>query len=194
LQNLLRLWELTADTVSHMLYAAPSGPCTGSSRIAHSKEGMLHRYLAHLFARSAIVKYSTEDKFKDLRAHGVVDIDKLNITDVLFEFELKRFLICLVCGTTLTISTMILDEVDFRLISTPYGKLLALINKHFVSSQIVSLVSTGFSERQGLLVAAQDANGKRCHIIGRTWIPSVRVDSVVGVAGARRLRLHGFAT
>jgi hypothetical protein len=193
LPKLVGLWESTANTISHMLLAAPSGPCTGSSRIAHSKEGLLHRYLAHLFARSAIATYSTDAKFKDLRAHGLVDVDKLNIGNDVFEFELKRFLICLVCGTTLTTATLILQAVDIRLISTAYGKLLALINKRFVSCKTISLVSTGFSECQGLLIAVQDADGKRCRVVGRTWIASARVDSVTDVTASRKLRVEGFA-
>jgi len=185
LPDLVKLWESTADTIRHMIYAAPSGPCTGASRIAQTKEGLLHRYLGHQFARSAVAKHCSEERFKDLRPHGVVNFNDLHLAAEAFDFEIKRFLICLVCGTTLRTATMILDAVEFRLILTTYGKLIALINRSFLLSTNTGnfiLVSNGLSDYQGFQVAVKGTDGESCHIVGRTLIPNVLVNSSADIS------------
>jgi hypothetical protein len=91
LPELIKIWKHTTDTVRHMVYAAPSEPCTGSTRIMQCHEDLLHRYLAHQFARSAVMDYCSQEQFKGLRPHGVVNLEKLKLPDDVFERELKRF-------------------------------------------------------------------------------------------------------
>ena len=180
LQCLVYLWETTADTIKHMAYAAPFGPCVQGAGIglpSPGKEHILHRYFAHMFAKHAIATYVTMTEgaksFSNLRPHGTVNIDNMDIPDTVFEYELKRFMICLICGTSLATATKILEHIEFRAVgSGGRGKLLALINKRSLRLiDGITLFDGGNVDHQGLQIQLKGTQGQIT--IGRTWIPRV---------------------
>lgn len=175
LPDLINLWESTANTIRHAVLVAPSGPCAGGSRDVRTDEGLLHRYFVHQFMRHPIAEYSPKAEFEAAIPIGIVNIDRLSVINPVFSHELKRFLVCLVCGTTLRTADVLLDVVDFRLIPTAYGRLCALVNKAFLSSakpEDFVLVTTMSWMHQGLLVAVRTSDSY--HIVGRTLIPTAR--------------------
>ncbi|KAK0199830.1 hypothetical protein DFS33DRAFT_196633 [Desarmillaria ectypa] len=175
LPDLINLWESTANTIRHAVFVAPSGPCAGGSRDVRTEEGLLHRYFVHRFMRHPVAKYSPKVEFEAAIPIGIIDIDCLSMIDPVFSLELKRFLVCLVCGTTLRTADVVLNAVDFRLIPTAYGRLFALVNKAILSSakpEDFVLVTTMSWMYQGLLVAVRTRDSY--HIVGRTLIPTTR--------------------
>ncbi|KAK0475860.1 heterokaryon incompatibility protein-domain-containing protein [Armillaria novae-zelandiae] len=175
LPDLINLWESTANTIGHAVLLAPSGPCAGGSRDVRTEEGLLHRYFVHQFMRHPISKHSSKAEFEAAIPVGIVDIDRLSVVNPEFSRELKQFLVCLMCGTTLRTADVLLEAIDFRLIPTAYGRLCALVNKHFLSSanpEDFVLVTTMSWMHQGLLVAAKTSDSY--HIVGRTLIPTMR--------------------
>ncbi|KAI5837082.1 hypothetical protein DFP73DRAFT_326341 [Morchella snyderi] len=176
LADLVSLWESTADIIKHASFVALSGPCSGGSRLFQTKLDLFHRYLAHEFAKSAIAKF-TENP--DLRQHGIVNLENLKVPDHDFSLELRRFLVCLVCSTTMRTADAILEVADFRLVPSPYGKLIALVNRAFLRNDTESfmLVSTGHTKFHGLQVAVRAERSGFCHIVGKTMIPAVQDDT-----------------
>jgi hypothetical protein len=154
--------------------------------VAQTKEGLLHRYLGHQFDRYAVAKRCSKERFKDLQPHGVVKFSELYLNAEDFDFELKRFLVCLLCGTTLRTATMILDAVEFRLITTVYGRLIALVNRSSLLSTKPGdfiLASNGLCDYQGFQVAVKGRDGGSYHIVGRSLIPNVLVNSSADISG-----------
>lgn len=178
LPGLVKLWEHTANTIRHMVCAAPSGPCTASSRIMQTHEDLLHRYLAHQFARSAVASYCSPEQFRALSPHGVPNLENLKLSDDVFERELKRFLVCLVCGTTLKCASMILQAAEVVVVVgtgiADKGEMLALVNRRVVEAEGVELmlVSNGFVDCQGLQVVRRGEDGQSGAVVGRTVIPN----------------------
>ncbi|KAI9733642.1 MAG: hypothetical protein M1834_003244 [Cirrosporium novae-zelandiae] len=178
LPELVKLWEHTADTIRHMIFAAPSGPCTVSSRIMQSHKDLLRRYLAHQFARSAVENYCSPKRFKGLSPHGVPNFENLEFSYDVFERELKQFLVCLVCGTTLRCASIILQTVEVAMVVgtgiADKEEMLALVNRKVMETKGVELmlVNKGFVDYQGLQVVMKGKNGHSHDIVvGRTIIP-----------------------
>lgn len=191
LPGLVSLWESTAGIIEHASFGAISGPCSGASRRFQTKLDLLHRYFAHEFARSAIAKFAANP---DLRQHGIVNLESLQVQDDDFSLELRRFLACLVCSTTMRTADAVLEVADFRLVPSPYGKLIALVNKIFLhdDTERFMLVSTGNTQFHGLQVAVKAEQNGFCHIVGKTMIPAVRVDSHQPSANTNVLIAEGY--
>ena len=122
LSGLVKICESGFDLVQHVVFAAPSGPFVGSGRAFQGQEDLLHRFFAHQFAAPALRQYSIRESSSNsptipqrLQAHGVVDLTKLAYTEEVFEWESKRFLVCLMCGTSMTCATKILEHLDLAM-------------------------------------------------------------------------------
>ncbi|KAF9463786.1 hypothetical protein BDZ94DRAFT_1321556 [Collybia nuda] len=171
------MWVKVADNLRHMVGVSPSGPCTGTMRgNALSEKGLLHQYFFRRFAPSAVALYLPKSKLDTLefRTTGVVSFDRVrDISEEVFSRELRRFLICLLCGTSLRTADIIFDTADFRIISTFHGKLLALIHRDTMAKarpEDFVLLRTSLSLKQGFLIAHKTSADPI--IIGRTVIPA----------------------
>jgi hypothetical protein len=174
--KLLELWESTVDTSKQLLSCAPTSPCTASSRMLQTDEKMHWRAFASQFCESTIKKWVADDGSQFDVPHGVVNLETMtHVTEAEYEMYLTRFMICLLCGTTVKNGLEILDRAEFRLISTPQGKtLLALINRAWLNGfdqARSALLSRGMTDIEGLHVAVRSENDNAWVIVGRTWIP-----------------------
>lgn len=177
ISGIVDIWVKTADNLKHMVNVSPSGPCTGTTRGGvRTEQGLLHQYFVHQFAPSSVALYLPKSKLDTLafRTTGVVSFDRVgDISDEVFSHELRRFLVCLLCGTSLRTADMILDHADFRLVSTAHGKLLALLHRETMSRarrEDFVLLSTSLWFKQGFLVGHQTSTG--LVVVGRTAIPT----------------------
>lgn len=183
------LWATTADTIQHMTHVSLSGPCTGTSRQnVQADHGLLHLYFFEQFASTAVAQYLPISRLDSLQlaSTGAVDFNEIQqVPDDLFKMELRRFLVCLLCGTSLHTADRILESADFRVVVTEHGRLLALVRRDVLSEiQLADLmlVGTGRWHLQGFLVGLLTAGS--CFMIGRTAIPTSQFwDAVEGGLG-----------
>ncbi|KAL0564946.1 phosphoglycerate kinase [Marasmius crinis-equi] len=166
------IWGTTADVMKHAVQLSPSGPCTGTTREnVQTDQGLLHQYFVHQLMPFAVEEYLPQDELSRLEfaTKGVVSFGRVkDISNDIFVPELRRFLVCLVCGTSLRTADAILEAADFRMISTEYGKLLALVRRDVLSTdEELRLIGTDVWALQGLLVG----HGTQHMIVGRTVIP-----------------------
>ena len=101
-----------------------------------------------------------------------------------FARELRRYLVCMICGTSIRTADIILEKSDLVLLSTPMGKLLALIRADVRSGtekpQLVLLFGSEFIV-QGFLLATR-VGDSGFSIVGRTIIPNSAVlDSLTAI-------------
>ena len=167
------------DTVKHMMLASLIGPCTGTMREdVGTPQGLVRQYLVHQFAPVAVTQHLRSGDMDSLapRSTGVISFD--TVKDVLkdvFNEELKRYLVCMLCGTSLRTADAILASAALQLISTPFGpgKLLALLHLEELQGPAkpeLLLLSPNRWYMQGFLVGRRTTRSVR--IIGKTGIPS----------------------
>lgn len=113
LPTLLSAWESTAAVEDHLVGAAPLGPCTGSSRVLTTQKDLLYREFASHFAKTAVARSALVDRAHMPVAHGVVDPDKIQVTEEETNQYLRRYLACLLCGISLRTAEQIIDAVEF---------------------------------------------------------------------------------
>jgi len=170
------LWRTTADIVKHMTYVSPSGPCTGTRNNVQTEQGLLHQYFVHQFATLAVEQYLPKAKLNTLQlaTTGVLTFDKVeSIPGDVFSHELRRFLVSLICGTSLHTADIILESAHFRLVSSEYGKLLALLRRDILchpEQEDFMLIGNTLWPMQGFLIGLN--TDKACFMIGRTAIPT----------------------
>ncbi|KAB2578821.1 hypothetical protein DBV05_g2578 [Lasiodiplodia theobromae] len=190
LEGLVKLCESSVDLVQHIVLAAPSGPFLGSARAFQHEKALLHRFFAQRFGESALRQYSTRESsgisptiLKRLGSHGSVNLEKLKYTEEVFEEELKRLLVCLMCGTTMTCATKILEFSDLAMAVTEgspsgSGEMLALVNRMVLAAADryePTLGGRDFESFQGLLLLSRTENPEVASIVvGRTTIPTSR--------------------
>lgn len=190
LEGLVKLCESGVDLVQHIVLAAPSGPFLGSARAFQHEKALLHRFFAQRFGESALRQYSARESsgisptiLQRLGSHGTVDLEKLKYTEEAFEEELKRFLVCLMCGTTMTCATEVLEFSDLAMVVTEGspsggGEMLALVNRMVLAAADryeLALGGRGFESFQGLLLLSRTENPEVASIVvGRTTIPTSR--------------------
>ncbi|KAK3353384.1 hypothetical protein B0T25DRAFT_455306 [Lasiosphaeria hispida] len=181
IDSLVRLCDMGADLTQQMLLAAPLGPCLGSNRTLRSQEDMFHRYVAHQFSVPAVQHYlkstpgARTKSWEHLQPHGVVNLDKIALSKSKLENELWRFLVCLMCGTTLRCADEILKHVSLAVVTSNCisgGEILAVVNKRVLDApgrHRLVLGSNGFEDFQGLVLLSSTSSGK--FAVGRTMAP-----------------------
>lgn len=184
LQDLFEVWKSNANLIRHIILLAPSGPCVGSSRIFKSEEEVLHRFFACKFAKPAVEQFLSMPSptlpiwLSGFVQHGVVRIDKLHLPNKVFKQELKLFLICLICGTTLACATKILEHAEVVIViakDTKCKEMPALVNRSAFSASSrhrLILGGSGFEDLQGLFLLTAAKSSKQARVVvGRTMIP-----------------------
>ncbi|KAF8156373.1 hypothetical protein K438DRAFT_1777458 [Mycena galopus ATCC 62051] len=182
-------WMRTADILKHMVFVSPSGPCTGTTRVhIDSTSGLLHQYFFQKFAAVAVSQYLPKGKLEalELRTKGVISFDPCpDVPRDIFEHELRRFIVCMVCGTSLGTADKILQAADIVRVSTPYGVLLGLVHtatRLQAKSGSLVLMCGSASFMEGFLICCRVGGG--ISVIGRTVIPNRSIwDAVAGGAG-----------
>jgi hypothetical protein len=171
------LWVRGSDILKHFAFLSPTGPCTGTSRYrVQTPEGLLHQYFVHEFNPIAIAQYLSSSRLASMsfRTEGVLSFKPIEqISRDTFAHELKRYLVCMMCGTSLSTADVVLGCAAFRVLSTPYGNILALIRQDVLDQSgehnfILFAPSLWFM--QGFLVGIQTRVGVVA--VGRTFIPS----------------------
>ncbi|KAI2782279.1 hypothetical protein F4815DRAFT_464341 [Daldinia loculata] len=184
LQDPFEIRKSNADLIRHMILLAPSGPCVGSSRIFKSQEEVFHRFFACEFAKPAVEQFLSMPSptlpiwLSGFVQHGVVRIDKLHLPNEVFEQELKLFLICLICGTSLACATKILEHAEVVIVvakDTECEEMLALVNRSALSASSrhrLILGGSGFEDLQGLFLLSAAKSSKQARVVvGRTMVP-----------------------
>lgn len=170
-------WVSSADVQLHTAFLFPSGPCTGARRAdTNTDEGLLLFHFCQEFA-SIVTSLQLREGAENLalRSEGAISFGRLReIHKDKFARQLKRFLTCMICGTSLRTADLILQEADVVCVSTSCGNLLGLVragSKPHASPGKVVLLCNKEWRMQGFLLALVDESG--VSIIGRTVIPSV---------------------
>ncbi|THU81971.1 hypothetical protein K435DRAFT_766928 [Dendrothele bispora CBS 962.96] len=170
------IWSTTADVIKHMTLVSPSGPCTGTTRSSvQTEQGLLHQYFVHQLAPAAVMKFLPKEKLDaiEFATKGMFTFEEVgNMSDDTFSRELRRFLVSLICGTSLHTADVILKSADFRIVSSEYGKLLSLIRRDILSNsrQDILLLCTTLWPLQGFLVGVKTDRG--VFVVGRTVVPT----------------------
>jgi hypothetical protein len=167
-QELLQLWDLTGNFDYQISSLPLNGPCVGYSRNIQTVEQLLHREFGHAFTKPVVTHRP------DLRAHGVVDLNTLDISDSVFSRELKLFLLCFICSVTLETARHVFKEVEFRYFPSPFGKLIGLIKRDVlatVEEKGLALVTSCWSLSQGLQIAVVSRDKRKCRIVAKTQVP-----------------------
>ncbi|KAL7958579.1 hypothetical protein V8C34DRAFT_314037 [Trichoderma compactum] len=122
LEELVTICESNTNLVRHVSLSPPSGPLLGSDRQLNDERNILHRFFAIRFAEAAVNQYRSHPIYRDaartaapingLVRHGNVNTDKLQLEGETFQQELKIFLICLICGTTISCATCISESLE----------------------------------------------------------------------------------
>lgn len=187
LPTLLSAWESTAAVEDHLVGAAPSGPCTGSSRILTTQKDLLYREFASHFAKTAVARSALVDKTAMPVAHGVVDPDKIQVSEEETSQYLRRYLACLLCGISLRTAEQIINAVEFCVVPYEGSQLLAIVNKHYCSraGKSYTLACGAVPAVEGLLLLTEPTSDKDGRVVGRTWIPKScsRMTSLLQVKG-----------
>ncbi|OJD35242.1 het-domain-containing protein [Diplodia corticola] len=186
LEDLVEVSESGVDLVRHVVLSAPSGPFVGSGRALQSEKDLLHRFFAHRFAEPALRQYAARGSsggspavLQRLRSHGVVDSKSLDYTEQVFEQEAKKFLACLMCGTTIACATAVLKHLDLAMAVAegPCGeeKMLALVSRTVLAAADryeLALEGGGFEDFRGLQLLSTAGSPETASIVvGRTMIP-----------------------
>ena len=144
----------------------------------------MYREFGHAFTKPAVAQRS------DLVAHGVVN---LKVPDTVFSRELELFLTCFICGTTLETGRQILEQAEFRLFPSQFGKLIGLIKKEVlatIDAKDLALVTSGWSLSQGLQIALVARDETRCQIVGKTQVPK-GIEDASSVTSATEVLMVG---
>ncbi|KAI0735290.1 hypothetical protein C8Q76DRAFT_277840 [Earliella scabrosa] len=182
--DLPRILELCAETMDgpkQMALVSPTGPCVGTSRDVQTDQGLVQQYLVHQFAPIAVSQHLSASQLDllQLRSTGVVSFDAVkNVAEPVFTKELLRYLVCMTCGTSLSSADLILAHASPRVLSTPFGRILAVVRQESSSKaqdqrpNELQLLCPPRWFMQGFLVASQTGAGATTAVIGRTVVPS----------------------
>ncbi|KAF1833997.1 hypothetical protein BDW02DRAFT_499409 [Decorospora gaudefroyi] len=183
LPALVSLWETTASTSTHLLQCPLSSPCTGTNRALTSQQDFYHRAFAFAFTKAPLAQWAADGGAPLGVPHGVVDERKLvGVCEAEYTRYLERFLVCLMCGVTLSNALRILDCAALGMVRTAGGRsLLALVNREWLGGGVAPerflLLSLGLTEFEGFHVGVRSLDGDGvCVVVGRTWIPGVESD------------------
>jgi hypothetical protein len=176
LPALVTLWSSTANNRMHYLTVCLSGPCLANNW-GVSPENLCFRYLAFQFGKVRIDEWvSTQPKFKTPSSpHGIVNWENLRKTigDPECEVLIQRFMTCLICGCSLRTTDHLLTYADFKVLETPFAKLLALVNKKEASlaeHEEYILVNRSFGDFEAFHIAIRRVKEDGYRTVGRTWI------------------------
>jgi hypothetical protein len=175
LPALVSLWNSTANNLQHFLGVCVAGSCIPTGRDL-SLESLCFRHLAFEFSAERIREWSLTTEAVPGIAHGIVDWakSKEQISDDEFSLLIKRFMTCLLCGCALRTAKELLLFTDFRVVGSPFGKLLALVNKQglaIAEDGESVLLNRGLLDFEEFHVAVRHQRWDRYRIVGRTWIP-----------------------
>ncbi|KAI0098569.1 hypothetical protein GGR51DRAFT_577106 [Nemania sp. FL0031] len=177
-------WALAADIDRHVTLVSLSGPCTGMTR-QHDSDGtgLLRQHFSETFMHVAVSQFLPQEEMTkfSLRTNGVLSFNKIaDIPAKTFALELKRFLVCLICGVSLPTADTVLEAADVVRVLTPHGTLLGVIHKGTgltAKKNEFILPCSSLWDRQGFSIGLR-VNGEVC-IRGRTIIPNQNVwDSI----------------
>ena len=177
-------WKATADIQKHVVLLSMEGPCTGVIRqVANNSKGnndvesgLLQQHFAEGFMDIAVSQWLTNEKMSMLKLQSKDVIPALNSTKFCEETlarELRRFLVCLICGTSLSTADKVLDVGHIVRLTTPYGSLLGVVHKatrlEARKDQLVLLCGDGWY-MQGFFISLRTEGG--VSVRGRTVIPN----------------------
>ncbi|KAJ5963872.1 uncharacterized protein N7479_003748 [Penicillium vulpinum] len=123
-------WGRTADINRHVALLSPAGPCTGVTRRAPPAAAFTQEFM-HL----AVSQWMPEQQMSMLepRTKGVLPAVDSAMTDRVgedvFANELRRFLVCLICGVSLPTADRVLELADVVRVMTPHGPLLGVVHR-----------------------------------------------------------------
>ncbi|KAK3323290.1 heterokaryon incompatibility protein-domain-containing protein [Cercophora scortea] len=127
LDSLKEDWKGFVNMSQHVALVSPSGPCTGLARrniITNNSTAaagpLLRQYFTQEFMTIAVSEYLLPQggmEALSLRTEGVLSFDRLlaregGVPEEAFARELKRFLFCLICGTSLLTADRVLEVAD----------------------------------------------------------------------------------
>lgn len=188
LEKLITICERNTNLVRHVSLSPPSGPFLGSDRQLNDERNILHRFLAIRFAESALNQYRSDPIYRDtakviapigkLVRHGNVNTEKLQLEGKVFQQELKMFLICLICGTTMSCAVEIskhLDLVMFTVVGMQAIKEIpGLVSRSVLESvdQIsISVKPHAFESFLGYLFFMVGGAGNHEVLVGKSMLP-----------------------
>lgn len=178
LPSLLKLCKHTVDVVKHMALVSPTGPCTGVTREGmRTPQGLVQLYLVHQFGPAAAAQYLPPGRMDalELSSAGAISFDSVkDVPEQVFTQELQRYLVCMLCGTSIRTADIILQSASLRIVASPFGNLLALLRRNeppkAAEKELVLLLNPSVWYLQGFLVGRRTSTG--IIIVGKTAIPS----------------------
>ena len=184
LEALIHDWKATADLQQHVVLLSTEGPCTGVIRqVANNSKGnndvesgLLQQHFAEGFMDVAVSQWLTNEKMSMLKLRTKDVIPVLNSTkfcEETFARELRHFLVCLICSTSLITADKVLDVGVIVRSTTPYGSLLGVVHKatrlEARKDQLVLLCGDRWY-MQGFFISLRTEGG--VSVRGRTVIPN----------------------
>lgn len=188
LEKLVTICESNTNLVRHVSLSPPSGPLLGSDRQLNDERNILHRFFAIQFAEAAVNQYRSDPIYRDaarivapingLVRHGNVNTEKLQLEGKIFQQELKIFLICLICGTTISCAIDIskhLELVIFTVEEMPGIKEIpGLVSRSILESTdqpSINIRPHAFESFLGYLFFVVEGPGTHGALIGKSMIP-----------------------
>ncbi|KAK5663836.1 hypothetical protein OQA88_39 [Cercophora sp. LCS_1] len=214
LEFLKKDWKGFVNVKHHVALASPSGPCTGLARRniinndGTASSPLLHQYFTQEFMSIAVAEYLLPQggmEGSSLRTEGVLSFDQLLTRDggapeEAFARELKRFLVCLMCGTSLPTADRVLEVADVVRLSTSHGPLLGVVHRETRLSMVTQqqqqerlvLLCSSKWPAEGFHIGVRIEGG--ASVRGRTVIPNQKVwDSILAAAGSASEQNEGSA-
>ncbi|KAJ5458408.1 hypothetical protein N7475_009796 [Penicillium sp. IBT 31633x] len=182
-------WGSTADIDRHVALLSPAGPCTGVTRRAISRSSnsdeedgaesssLLLQHFTQEFTHLAVSQWMPEQHMSMLepRTKGVLPAMDSAMTDRVdkdvFAKELRRFLVCLICGVSLPTADKVLEVADVVRVMTAHGPLLGVIHRATrleAKQDKLKLICSASSFMQGFGIGLQIEGG--VSVRGRTVI------------------------
>ncbi|KAL6800565.1 hypothetical protein J3E68DRAFT_448878 [Trichoderma sp. SZMC 28012] len=188
LEQLVTICESNTNLVRHVSLSPPSGPLLGSDRQLNDERNILRRFFAIQFAEAAVNQYRSDPIYRDearivapingLVRHGNVNKDKLQLEGETFQQELKIFLICLICGTTISCATDISESLELVIFTveemTGIKEIPGLVSRSVLTSTgqpSINIRPHAFESFLGYLLYVVEGPGTHGALVGKSMIP-----------------------
>ncbi|KAL6885196.1 hypothetical protein HDV57DRAFT_492331 [Trichoderma longibrachiatum] len=188
-EQLVATCESNTNLVRHVSLSPPSGPLLGSDRHLNDEQSILRRFFAMRFAKSAVNQYRSDPIYRDvskitapinsLVRHGNVNTEKFQLEGKAFQENLKLFLVCLICGTTLSCAAKLSEHLE--LVTFTLGEISGmkeipgLVNRSVlvsVDQSRIRIKPHAFESFLGYLFFVVDGEpGTHGALVGKSMIP-----------------------
>lgn len=190
LEELVTICKSNTSLVRHVSLSPPSGPFLGPDQQLNDERNILHRFFAIKFAKAAVGQWRSDPIYRDairtmapihaLTYLGDVNTDKIQLEGETFQKELKIFLICLICGTTISCATEMSNDLELVMFTveemTGIKEIPGLVSHSVLTSAdqpSINIRPHLFESILGYLFSVVEGPGIYGAVVGKSMIPKV---------------------